>query len=119
MGVLAGEPKPAAPDDEQALLEAEPGAFDGIFQRRVGTALLALVHDACDGLGLDAPDEVETQQNGAAMRFHARFPAPAVDAGCFDAAADHAGFVHVKFRAVEPAKVVDTRGHVLDGPKRL
>ena len=32
LGVLAGEPKPAAPDDEQALLEAEPGAFDGIFQ---------------------------------------------------------------------------------------
>ena len=32
LGVLAGEPKPAAPDDEQALLEAESCALDGVFQ---------------------------------------------------------------------------------------
>ena len=77
------------------------------------------MHDACDGLGLDAADEVEAQQNGAAMRLHTRFPSPAVDTRCLDTAADHAGFVHVKFRAVEPAEVVDASGHVLDGPMRL
>ena len=77
------------------------------------------MHDACDGLGVDATDEVEAQQDGAAMRFHTRFPAPAVDARSLDAPSHHAGFMHVKFRAVEPAKVVDACGHVLDGPMRL
>ena len=72
-----------------------------------------------EGLSLHTLNEVKPQINALLGPVNGRFPSSVIHTRFLNEAADHAGFVDVRFRGIKPAKIIEASGHVLQRPVGL
>ena len=117
--VLPREPQATAANQQQALLQTEPGSFDDRLQRVKRSIGLPLPYDAGDGLRLHTSDQIKPEHNRSRLGFHTSLPPPAVQARRLNTPPHHPRFMHVKLGAVKPAEIIDARCHVFQWPVRF